>query len=58
MNKNNSKKKIQKSLNYIATWRILIQVRYQMAIKENTKNFSNWKPTLIKSFKYKFYNDY
>lgn len=29
-----------------------------MAIKENTKNFSNWKPTLIKSFKYKFYNDY
>lgn len=45
-------------MNYIATWRILIQDRYQMEIRKNIKKFSNWKVTLIKSFKYKFYNDY
>lgn len=29
-----------------------------MEIRKNIKKFSNWKVTLIKSFKYKFYNDY
>lgn len=45
-------------MNYIATWRILIQDRYQMEIRKDIKKFSNWKVTLIKSLKYKFYNDY